>query len=261
MTGQRRDPRRAAFTIELARPVACLNMRPKSRTVCTQFDRLTPSRSKMGAKSSGIAPHLSRPPGPSDRIVRVRKELAPARCDLGVGPVLDAVGSIGKHEMQMIAHNGVTTHINSEESGEVAEPIDNPRLTVRVITTGVAVGAEKEGSADAPSNAVIHTHERLLDDVAAAQRQARKPPSPCGCSTSAIVFTGSVMDKNSNSGAAPRVLRKNSTTAKRLRPERPGFATAAATAAQDDSASRTDGPMIGAAATAARDDPGADSWI
>ena len=46
----------------LARPAACLNMRPKPRTApChTQFDRSIPSRSRMAARFSGIAPRLSR---------------------------------------------------------------------------------------------------------------------------------------------------------------------------------------------------------
>ncbi len=39
-------------TSEVARAAACLNMRPNSRTVSTQFDRSTPSRSKIGARSS-----------------------------------------------------------------------------------------------------------------------------------------------------------------------------------------------------------------
>jgi hypothetical protein len=69
----------------------------------------------------------------------------------------------------MVAHNGVTTHINSEESGEVAKPIDNPRLTVRVITTGIGVGAAQESSSDAPSNAVINAHALFVDDVAAGR--------------------------------------------------------------------------------------------
>ena len=42
---------------ELARPAACLNIRPNSRTVFTQFDRSSPSRSRIGARLSGIAPH------------------------------------------------------------------------------------------------------------------------------------------------------------------------------------------------------------
>ncbi len=71
--------------------------------------------------------------------------------------------------MQMVAHNGVTTHINSEESGEVAKPIENPGLTVRVITTGVGVGAAKKSSSNAASDAVIHTHALLVDDVAAGR--------------------------------------------------------------------------------------------
>ncbi len=86
--------------------------------------------------------------------------------DFSVGPLLDTVRSIAEHKMQMVAHNGVTTHINSEEPGEVAQPIENPGLTVRVITTGVRVGAAKEGSADAPSDAVINADERLLENVA-----------------------------------------------------------------------------------------------
>ena len=39
---QRRERRAAASTSELGRPAACLNNRPKPRTVSTQFDRLSP---------------------------------------------------------------------------------------------------------------------------------------------------------------------------------------------------------------------------
>jgi phenylpropionate dioxygenase-like ring-hydroxylating dioxygenase large terminal subunit len=52
-----------------------------------KFDRSTPSRSRMGARSSGIAPRLSRPPGLSNRIVTLRKELAPEQCHFRVGPL------------------------------------------------------------------------------------------------------------------------------------------------------------------------------
>ncbi len=40
---QRRERRAAASTSELGRPAACLNIRPKPRTVSTQFDRLSPN--------------------------------------------------------------------------------------------------------------------------------------------------------------------------------------------------------------------------
>ena len=41
-------------------------------------------------------------------------------CDFGVGPLFDAVGSIAEHEMQVIAHDGITAHLDAEEPGEVA---------------------------------------------------------------------------------------------------------------------------------------------
>ncbi len=41
-----------------------------------------------------------------------------------------------------------------------------------------------------------------------AHRQARKAPSPGRCSTAAIVFTRSVMDKNTNSGAGVKSVEK-----------------------------------------------------
>jgi hypothetical protein len=47
---QRLEHRAAASTSELDRPAACLNMRPKRRTVSTQFDRFNPSRSRIGAR-------------------------------------------------------------------------------------------------------------------------------------------------------------------------------------------------------------------
>ena len=56
---QRRERRAAASTSELDRPAACLNSRPKPRAVSTQFDRLSPNRSMIGARWSGIAPRLS----------------------------------------------------------------------------------------------------------------------------------------------------------------------------------------------------------
>ena len=60
--------RHGAITIEpiVLRP----DMRPKSRTVSTQVVRSTPSWSLMGARSSEIAPRLSRPPGPSNGAAR-----------------------------------------------------------------------------------------------------------------------------------------------------------------------------------------------
>ena len=110
--------------------------------------------------------------------------------------------------MQMVAHNGVTAHINSEESGEVAKPIDNPRLTVRVITTGVGVGAAKEGSADAPSNAVIHTDALLVDDVAACRGRHVRLHHQAGAARTRVVFTRTVMDKNTNNGAGVKTVEK-----------------------------------------------------
>ena len=50
----------------------------------------------------------------------LRKEHAPAQCDVRVGPLFDPVGPIAKHEMQMVAHNGITAHLNAEEPGEGA---------------------------------------------------------------------------------------------------------------------------------------------
>ena len=47
---QRRERRAAASTSELGRPAACLKSRPKLRTVSTQFDRLIPSLSTIGAR-------------------------------------------------------------------------------------------------------------------------------------------------------------------------------------------------------------------
>jgi hypothetical protein len=47
---QRRERRAAASTSEPDRPAACLNSRPKPRTVSTQFDRVSPSRSTIGAR-------------------------------------------------------------------------------------------------------------------------------------------------------------------------------------------------------------------
>jgi hypothetical protein len=47
---QRRERRAAASTSELDRPAACLNSRPKPRTVSTQFNRLSPSRSMIGGR-------------------------------------------------------------------------------------------------------------------------------------------------------------------------------------------------------------------
>jgi Putative transposase len=44
---QRRERRTAASTSEPDRPAACLNNRPKPRTVSTQFDRLSPSLSTI----------------------------------------------------------------------------------------------------------------------------------------------------------------------------------------------------------------------
>ena len=79
---------------------------------------------------------------------------------------------------------------------------------MRVITTGVAVGAAKEGSADAPSNAVIHTHALFVDDVAVHRGRHVGAPSPCRCSTSASVFTRTVVDKIPIVTRASRVLRK-----------------------------------------------------
>jgi len=57
---QRRERRAATSTSELDRPAACLNSRPKPRTVSIQFNRLSPSRSMIGARWSAIAPRLSR---------------------------------------------------------------------------------------------------------------------------------------------------------------------------------------------------------
>jgi hypothetical protein len=56
---------------------ACLNMRLKLRAVCTQFDRSTPSRSKMGARCSGIAPRSSRR---SSRPVQSNRHVAERAC-------------------------------------------------------------------------------------------------------------------------------------------------------------------------------------
>ena len=47
---QRRDRRAAASTSEVGRPAASLKSRPKPRTVSTQFDRLIPSLSTIGAR-------------------------------------------------------------------------------------------------------------------------------------------------------------------------------------------------------------------
>ncbi len=71
--------------------------------------------------------------------------------------------------MQVVAHNGITAHLDAEESGEVARPIENPGLTVRVITTGVGVGAAKKSSSNAASDAVINADALLVDDVAAGR--------------------------------------------------------------------------------------------
>ncbi len=59
-------------------------------------------------------------PGPSNRIVTARKELGPAQCDFSVGLLLDSVGSIAEHEMQVVAHNGITAHRSAEQPGEGA---------------------------------------------------------------------------------------------------------------------------------------------
>jgi site-specific DNA recombinase len=47
---QRLEHRAAPSTSELDRPAACLNSRPKPRTVSTQFDRFSPSRSRIQAR-------------------------------------------------------------------------------------------------------------------------------------------------------------------------------------------------------------------
>jgi hypothetical protein len=52
---RRLEERAAASISEVDRPAACLNMRPKPLTVSTQFDRSNPSRSRIGARRSGIA--------------------------------------------------------------------------------------------------------------------------------------------------------------------------------------------------------------
>ena len=69
--------------------------------------------------------------------------------------------------MQVIAHNRITAHWCAEQPGEGAQSIENPGFTVRVITTGVGVGAAQESSSDAASDAVINAHALLVDDVAA----------------------------------------------------------------------------------------------
>ncbi len=56
---QRRERRAPASTSELDRPAACLNSRPKPRTVSTQFDRLipgiqTPINSSLIQASPGV---------------------------------------------------------------------------------------------------------------------------------------------------------------------------------------------------------------
>ena len=104
-------------------------------------------------------PHacLAAVPGPSNRIVTVRNELAPARD-----------GQTTRVPISL-PHNCITTYINAEEPGERAQPIENPGLTVRVITTGVGVGAAQESSSDAASDAVINAHALLVDDVAAGR--------------------------------------------------------------------------------------------
>jgi hypothetical protein len=71
--------------------------------------------------------------------------------------------------MQVVSHNGITADLDAEESGEVAQPIENPGLTVRVITTGVRVDATQESSSDAASDAVRNAHTLLVDDLAAGR--------------------------------------------------------------------------------------------
>ena len=98
----------------------------------------------MGARSSGIAPRLSRLISRPVQSNRYGAESAcTAQCDFGVGPLFDIDRSIAEHEMQVVAHHGITARLNAGESGEVAQPIENPGLPVSVIRTGVGVGAAK----------------------------------------------------------------------------------------------------------------------
>jgi hypothetical protein len=55
----------------------------------------------------------------------------------------------------------------------MAQPLENPGLAVRVITTGVRIGAAKEGSSDAMSDAVEQTRQ-------IPHRSDRARPHPSG---------------------------------------------------------------------------------
>ncbi len=116
---QRREQRGAALTSELAR----LRLLEHATEVAHRVHPIRSIHTKPVQDGSQVlrdCPTHVPPPRPVQSNRHVAERACAAQCDFSVGPLLDSVGSVAEHEMQVVAHNGITAHLNSEESGEGA---------------------------------------------------------------------------------------------------------------------------------------------
>jgi hypothetical protein len=67
----------------------------------------------------------------------------------------------------MVAHYGITANLNAEKPGKLAKPFENPSLAVAIILPRVRVGAAKERSPNAASDAVVNANTVFIDEIAA----------------------------------------------------------------------------------------------
>jgi hypothetical protein len=94
----------------------------------------------------------------------------------------------------MIVHYGIIADIDSEESGELPKPIENPTLPVAVIPPGMRISTAKVSSSNAASDAVVNADTVFSDDLGAcAGRQAWPTPVVGGCTE----VSGSIQNNSS----------------------------------------------------------------
>ena len=80
------------------------------------------------------------------------------------------VRSIAEHEMEMVAHHGIATNLDGKEPRKLAQPIENPLLTMTIVLPGILIDAAEEGPSHASSDAVINTNLVFNDDLAPCVR-------------------------------------------------------------------------------------------
>lgn len=99
--------------------------------------------------------------------VVVREEGQPAGSDFAIGPGGDDVGAGAQDGVIVIIHDGVGADFDGEDSGELVQPVDEPRFTVGEVALRDGVETGEKSAADTPAEAVVDPFFTIFDVSAA----------------------------------------------------------------------------------------------